>query len=249
MQQFLLALCGLPASGKTTLAHAIADATPKESKVVIISTDDWRNQAYYANFEPQKEKQVREKALQKTCEQLKLEFSVIHDDTNYYNSMRHELFELAQEFHCAFAVVYVSTDISDSLRWNEQRDSEIPQKVIRRINARFDMPGSKYAWDEPIREVDMAKNNVSSAAKEIVNRLAFLEPVKFPPPDEKTANPIDVATRDFVADFLTKHKDLRSVSIVSDIRRAVVGRANREGWNMKEALDVLSNELESLLEE
>jgi len=249
MKQFLLALCGLPASGKTTLASEIADAIPNESKVVIVSTDDWRDKAYYADFKPQKEKEVREKALQETYAKLKEKISVIHDDTNYYSSMRHELLELAQELHCAFAVVYISTDISDALKWNEARESDIPQEVIRRINTRFDIPGSKYSWDEPIYEVDMAENNVSSVAEEIAHRLRFLEPVQSSPLDTKTTNPIDVATRDFVADFLAEHKGLRNNSNVSIIRRSIVGQANRKGWTTEEALAVLTKELGSLIEE
>ncbi len=249
MQQFLLALCGLPASGKTTLASEIADVIPSESKVVIVSTDDWRDKTYYANFKPQKEKEVREKALQETYEKLKQKFSVIHDDTNYYNSMRHELLELAQEFHCAFAIVYISTDISDALTWNEERESDIPQKVIRRINTRFDIPGSKYSWDEPMYQVDMAENNVSSVAREIAHRLTVLEPVHYSPPDTKTTNPIDVATRDLVADFLTAQKGLRNNPDVSIIRRSIVSRANRKGWSTEQALATLTSELESLIEE
>jgi O-phosphoseryl-tRNA(Sec) kinase len=249
MQQFLIALCGLPASGKTTLAYEIADALPNESKVVIVSTDAWRDQAYYANFKPQKEKEVRNEALRETYDKLKQEFSVIHDDTNYYASMRHELLELAQEFNCIFAVVYVSTDISDALRWNKERESDIPQKVIRRIHARFDIPGSKYSWDEPIFQVDMAENNVQNVAKEIAHRISSLELVNISQPDTETTNPVDVATRELVADFLSEHKDLRNSPKVSSIRKSIVGRANRKGWSTREALDALTSELESLLEE
>ncbi|MGY5858361.1 MAG: AAA family ATPase, partial [Candidatus Thorarchaeota archaeon] len=61
MRQFVLALCGLPASGKSTLADAIQIAL--DHNVEIVRTDEWRDDAYYTDWEPEKEKPVRQKAL------------------------------------------------------------------------------------------------------------------------------------------------------------------------------------------
>ncbi|MFW9864373.1 MAG: AAA family ATPase, partial [Candidatus Thorarchaeota archaeon] len=96
MERFLLALCGIPSSGKTTLARAIKDHLMKEIKVEIVSTDRWRDEEFYSDFKPEKERRVRREALEKTRRLVQDGMSVIHDDTNYYASMRHELFAIAR---------------------------------------------------------------------------------------------------------------------------------------------------------
>jgi uridine kinase len=63
MEQFLLALCGLPASGKSTLADAIQKTLGPT--VVIVRTDEWRDDSYYTDWKPEKEAPVRLGALER----------------------------------------------------------------------------------------------------------------------------------------------------------------------------------------
>ncbi|MHA1485102.1 MAG: AAA family ATPase, partial [Candidatus Thorarchaeota archaeon] len=92
MNQFLLALCGLPASGKSSLADAIRVAVrSKGPKVEVVRTDEWRDDTYYSEFVPEKEGEVRQAALARVETLIGKGKSVVHADTNYYNSMRHEL--------------------------------------------------------------------------------------------------------------------------------------------------------------
>ncbi|MFW9926920.1 MAG: AAA family ATPase, partial [Candidatus Thorarchaeota archaeon] len=107
MNRFILALCGLPASGKSTLADAIKMAL--NSNVEIVRTDDWRNDAYYTDWKPEKEKPVREAALAKVERLVSEGKSVIHDDTNYYSSMRHELLKIAIAGRAGFAIIHITT--------------------------------------------------------------------------------------------------------------------------------------------
>ncbi len=56
MNQFILALCGLPASGKSSLADAIRSTVySKGLEVEVVRTDEWRDDAYYSDFVPEKE--------------------------------------------------------------------------------------------------------------------------------------------------------------------------------------------------
>ena len=84
MTQFLLVLCGLPASGKSALADAIQ--VEMDSDIEIVRTDDWRDDKYYTDWKPEREKPVRQAALEKTRSLVSSGKSVIHDDTNYYAS-------------------------------------------------------------------------------------------------------------------------------------------------------------------
>ncbi|MHA2212800.1 MAG: AAA family ATPase [Candidatus Thorarchaeota archaeon] len=146
MTQFLLIICGIPASGKTSLAEALRSALEKSNKVRIVSTDVWRDEEYYLDFKPENEKAVRKKALEHTSLHIAEGFSVISDDTNYYQSMRHELYDLARQAECTFGVVFVNTPLDTAIRWNQMRESSVPEEVVRRIDDRLDIPGSKYAW-------------------------------------------------------------------------------------------------------
>ena len=66
MSQFLIALCGLPASGKTTLAIELRNQAAPDIDLEIVCTDQWRDEVYYAEFRPENERYVWEKALRKT---------------------------------------------------------------------------------------------------------------------------------------------------------------------------------------
>ena len=170
MNQFILALCGLPASGKSTLADAIQQAL--SFKVEIVRTDEWRDDAYYTEWKPEKEKPVRQKALARVRELVVDGKSIIHDDTNYYTSMRHELFEIAVANKCGFAIVYIATPVKVALEWNRNRgESPIPDKVIEDISQKFDYPGSRYLWDTADIEVSLEIQEIDNIVPEIVELL------------------------------------------------------------------------------
>ena len=227
MEQFLLALCGLPSSGKTTLAHAIREAL--DANVTIVSSDDWRDADYYTDWRPQRERLVRQATLAKVDELLRQGKSVIDDDTNYYESMRHELFKIALERECIFAIAHVTTSLEVAISWNSKREStEITEDIIRRIDERFDPPGERYLWDYPAAEVDMAGQNLDSAVAKILKILDSLKIAEEQEPTritERTGEMIDKTTREAVTEFLEKHPELRGNREVSDVRRSVLKKA------------------------
>jgi len=246
MDQFLLALCGIPASGKSALASAIGGRLMREADVVIVSTDNWRDVEYYADFRPENEKRVREKALEETERLIEEGKSVIHDDTNYYASMRHELFEIAVRNGCIFAVVYVSTPVDKALSWNRERDSHIPEQVIERINEKLDVPGSKYAWDSPVSTVNLGVRAPDDAADEIAGRLKTLRPTleSKETPDVGTTNGLlDVITRQVVALFLQENPVYRNDPRVTQARREVLTMAKAEGFSPYETEQALMAKL------
>ncbi len=224
MNTFILALCGLPASGKSALADAIQAAF--DSEVEIVRTDDWRDDSYYTDWKPEKEKPVRRAALAKVKQLIAKGKSVIHDDTNYYTSMRHELFKIAMENGIGFAIIHITTPVTTALRWNRERpDSRIPDSVIEDIFERFDNPGRRYLWDNSELEVDMEKQNLKGVVEEIIEIIQNLEPACEFEASTITGsefNKIDTATRLVVSDFLVDNPNLRGNREVSIIRRTVL---------------------------
>jgi O-phosphoseryl-tRNA(Sec) kinase len=249
MTQFVLALCGLPASGKSALADAIQKALKPE--VEIVRTDDWRDDSYYTDWTPEKEGPVRQAALDKVEKLITQGKSVIHDDTNYYNSMRHELFKIALDKRCAFTVVHVSTPVDIAIRWNNERpNTRIPDSVIERINERFDLPGRRYLWDYSLMDVNMAVNDIDTMVSEIAKRIQELDIATEPEPRLVTTTEfemLDVETRRIVSEFLQKHPDLRGNREVSEIRRSILKHATERKLPLNEVYELLLEGLEKLL--
>ncbi|MFX1367405.1 MAG: AAA family ATPase [Promethearchaeota archaeon] len=250
MTQFILALCGIPASGKTVLAKAIKASFPSSRPLEIISTDDWRDDEFHFNFTPELENSVRKAALEKTWILVEKGVSIIHDDTNYYTSMRHELYEIALQYNCGFAVVYVSTPLSDAIRINESRDRPIPVEVLERINERLDIPGAKYAWDRPISSVNLLETTPIEAAKDIVLKLKGLQPAR----REKSSfelgldERLDVTTRRIVNQFLRENPYFRGDPQVSRLRKEILRRAKLEELTHAEVGKELILRLEALIQ-
>ena len=252
MNQFLLALCGLPASGKSSLADAISVAVQSKGPIVeVVRTDEWRDDAYYSDFVPEKEGEVRQAALARVETLVGKGKSVIHDDTNYYNRMRHEILEIAIDAKCAFGIIHVTTPIEEALKWNRERPgTRIPEYVIQRISERFDRPGARYLWDCPLAEVDMSTGDLDSTVDEIVNTLHTLEVIKqskLTLVSDSEFDKLDRATRNTVSGFLQNHPELRGNRKVSIIRQRILKRAANDRIALKMAKDILLQELQSLL--
>lgn len=249
MKQFILVLCGLPASGKSALADAIQKAMNYE--VEIVRTDDWRDDEYYTNWMPEKEKPVRQKAIERVKKLVAEGKSVIHDDTNYYTSMRHELFDVAIGNRCGFGIIHVSTSVTTALQWNKERkNSPIPDSVIEDIFERFDNPGRRYLWDNAELEVDMETQELSVVVPEILDILETLEPAIKPEPllvSSNEFNELDTKTRLIVSEFLQKHPELRGSRKVSIIRRGVLYSAIERRIPLKDVSEILVDELNKLL--
>jgi O-phosphoseryl-tRNA(Sec) kinase len=249
MTQFILALCGLPASGKSALADAIQKGLNFE--VEIVRTDEWRDDEYYTDWKPEKEGPVRKAALNRVEELVAQGRNVIHDDTNYYTSMRHELFQIAVENRYGFAIVHVTTPVTTALQWNKERpDSRIPDSVIEDIFGRFDTPGSRYLWDNSELEVDMEIQELTSVVPEIIEILEEIEPALKPKPRLITNTEfdrLDTATRQTVSEFLQEHPELRGNRAVSIIRRSALSIASENNIPIKDVHELLWAELTKLL--
>lgn len=248
MTQFLLVLCGIPASGKTTLAEQLVKALHSDYDVELVSTDYWRDAVYYSEFKPENERIVRANALQKTRELLSGGHSVVHDDSNYYASMRHELYSLATEQGCAFGVIHISTPANVALKWNLQRSQPVPTEVVHQISERFDVPGSKYSWDRPIASLDMSAIGPEESIREIRLIIPKLTPIVSDiGSSPSTSEKYDKYTRDIVCVFLERKPALQNDPEVSRIRKDVLRQAIKHEQPMSIVRTTLLERLERLV--
>lgn len=214
----------------------------------IVSTDRWRDEEFYSDFKPEKEHMVRKEALEKTRRLVQEGVSVIHDDTNYYASMRHELYDIARLNKSTFAVVHVSTPVELAVQWNMDRETPVPNGVIEKIAERLDVPGSRYAWDQPIATYNLGVDDSNKAGSEIVERIDSLAPigVETSSSDMSTSDLLDVITRQVVKQFLDANPSMRKDPRVSKERRKLLTHAKDLGLSPFETEQRLGVILEDL---
>jgi len=206
-------LTGLPASGKSFFAKQLKselEKYPNISSIKIVDPDVIRNSLGNKEFDPDQEKVVRSEHLQLIRKALKKGFIVISDDLNYYTSMRHDLKQIADEFAVAFFIIHISTPMEVCLKWNENRNTPIPNEVILEIERKFDKFG-KYAWDVPFKTYDLSKiTKLPSLTKELcANLLLESSPLINGVMSSKSTSKldhekIDQQTRIIVGDLLKK---------------------------------------------
>ncbi len=247
MTPYLIVLCGIPASGKSTLARELRKHLALSGEWKIVSTDCWRDAEYYSDFIPEKEHRVREMALSKTSRYVSEGLSIIHDDTNYYASMRHELFSLALENEYAFGIIHITLALKTALGWNKARNNPLPEDVLTKIHDRFDIPGSRYAWDRPLLQVDLSKRSVEKIVLAIEKELKSLMPLKRSGKTKPSMAEIyDKRTRLIVKEFLQNAKNMRGNPKITEIRKDVVSEAISKDMSLDEVERLLTFKLDKL---
>ncbi len=173
----LIILCGLPSSGKSWFAKLLADQLSiqlKTMNIQITDIDQVRSQLFDSNFLPENETFVRETALLQTREYLEANSIVIVDDINYFNSMRHEFKQIADEMSTFYLILYISTPLETCLKWNKKRTNCLEDHVITNIAEKFDIPGRKYLWDTPFDAIDVSTDDSSKKITSITSHVVEL---------------------------------------------------------------------------
>jgi len=231
-QNFLICLTGLPSSGKSTLARRLKQEILKrdpQKEIQIIDPDIIRNKLTGDTFDPEKEDVVRKKNLKAIEKALKKENIVISDDLNYYSSMRHELREIADKLSLPFFIIHVSTSLESCIEWNKQRGLPIPNKVIYKINNKFDH-FDKYEWDTPDLVVDPSKlDDLTLKIRDFLeiikkkfqklkqNRDISSQPIKNQ--DDLYAQKLDILTRETVSKLLEEPSNRKVTSKILAARK------------------------------
>ena len=237
---FLIILCGLPASGKSIFAQEIKELIETNSNGIVNIVDpDLIRAKLSSKFDFSIEKEVRQKHLAHVENFLKNGMITISDDLNYYSSMRHELKEIAERLQKNYYIIHISTPIETCLKWNEVRGNPIPNNVIQKVNRKFD-DFSMYQWDTPSLIFDMSKRD--DMELKITNFLSSLElKLKKRSIRDSTSNEfaeqLDIITRKSISELFQDKNMLSKKSKILKLRKNFIKerlRNKRFSENLKE---------------
>ena len=150
MQTFYL-MCGIPASGKSTVAQHIAQKT----NAVIISSDEIRRELYSGQeYDPEQNRETFKVLGQRFRATLKTGQNVIIDAVNRRPSERKKYEASAKKQGYCTICVFCEKSCENAIRANHSRPKEkrIPDGVIRLNDAAFTdyftAPRQKEGWNK-----------------------------------------------------------------------------------------------------
>ncbi|XRO76224.1 L-seryl-tRNA(Sec) kinase [Methanocaldococcus sp. 10A] len=205
----LIILTGLPGAGKSTFSKNLAKILSKNNIDVIILGSDLIRESFPI-WKKKYEEFIRKETYRLINSALK-HYWVIVDDTNYYNSMRRDLINIAKKYNKNYAIIYLKAPLDVLIKRNIERGEKIPNEVIKKMYEKYDEPGKKYRWDEPFLIIDTTKDiNFDEISKKLIEKSK--ETPKFYVEDEnKNKNnnifdKIDKETRKIVSEYIKSGK-------------------------------------------
>ena len=232
----LIILTGLPSTGKSTFSKKLSKKLwGRGLNNIILGTDLIREQ--FPQWSNEQEEFIKNSTYDLIKRALK-NYAVIVDDTNYYNSKRRDLINIAKENKKNHIIIYLKAPLNTILKRNIQRGAKIPNEVITNMFNKFDEPGTKYSWDKPDITIDTTKeinyNNMIEKILEINNK-PFKKEKKEITEKENAIYNIDKITRKIMGEYIQTHKlDKDSIGKISELRKNFIKSVKNNPKNLKE---------------
>lgn len=164
----LYVMCGLPFSGKTTLAKELSEYT--KSKILAY---DW----IWAREKPQDQvpdldnveewNSVLKIALEDTREELRKGNSIVFDHINHTRSDRDNLRKIAEVSEANFVIVYLDV----SLEKMDQRRKENLANPTRHHVISVNLEKVYKVWESPLEEDDVVVYKTNEDLNDFLKRL------------------------------------------------------------------------------
>jgi protein KTI12 len=141
----LIVLCGVPGSGKTTLAHNLKPLFEALGRdCVIVPEPSVEDGAFSAAH---LETQARSDYKAAVHRALLPGRVAIADGMNFIKGFRYELFCFAREIGVGFCCAFCSCSDADAF---ERSRARYPEKTLRELIARMEAPSARNKWDRPL---------------------------------------------------------------------------------------------------
>lgn len=146
MSDFIM-LCGLPASGKSTIAQALKNC---RSDAECLSSDLIRKELFGDESAQTNNELVFQTLHKRVRKILDSGRSVIYDATNISYKRRMAFLQQMKSWKIPdlhTTCIFVATPYEECLRQNAARGRVVPEDVIRRMYINFDVPMYAEGWD------------------------------------------------------------------------------------------------------
>jgi predicted kinase len=160
MRGRLVVFCGIPGSGKTTIAKLVASSFEDS---ILIETDAVRKMLAHATFSPDESRFVYEACFAIAKEALKAGYFVFLDGTFLREEYRQDARKLLGEYCERVDTVWVRCDLAIALERNHGRHAEVPAVKVKAMFDAFEPPSvavrvdnSRMAPESSARRVIMA---------------------------------------------------------------------------------------------
>ena len=151
MKKILILMCGIPASGKSTVAYNLAQIKKQES--IIISMDSIREQWFGTRKCQARGDEVYAQSVEDALWAFEHFNIVIYDATNRTKKARKKLVETIHKYYdCPVYCIFMNTPLEVALDRNANRDEsiQVPPAVIHRMFDTLEPPTEEEKYFKEI---------------------------------------------------------------------------------------------------
>ncbi len=152
MEKILIIMCGIPASGKSTVASTLIEYL-NEQKSAIISMDVIREKWFGTRKCQDRGDEVYAQSVEDVLWAFEHFNIVIYDATNRTRKSRRKLVETIQKYYdCLVYCVFMNTPLEVALDRNANRDKsiQVPPAVIHRMFDTLEPPAEEEKYFKEI---------------------------------------------------------------------------------------------------
>ena len=159
-------MCGVPGSGKSTIARRLARMIP--GSVMHVETDKIRSMFPYPTYLKQESELVYAVMFSAAGAALARKYTVILDATFPRRAYRNQAVRIARAIGSPCHVIYVKCSKRDALKRNKFRktSSRVPTRVINRMATNFEPPRNAIQIDSlylsPARSAEMILSSLKA---------------------------------------------------------------------------------------
>lgn len=160
MRGRLVIFCGIPGSGKTTIARLVAASLPN---TIHVQTDAVRSMLAHPNFGGEESRFVYDGCFAVGREALKRGYVVLLDGTFMREEYRREARTALRKYCFRVDVVHVNCSLAVALKRNSSRGAVVPPEKVAGIYRRFEPPARAVRVDSARLQPEVASKRIVAA--------------------------------------------------------------------------------------
>jgi len=162
MKGRLVIFCGIPGSGKTTIAKLVANSFEDS---IVIETDDVRRMLTHPSFSPDESRWVYTACFAIAKAALKAGYFVILDGTFLREEYRLEARMVLRRYYKRADTVWVRCGLETALERNSARNAVVPAVKVKAMFDAFETPRVAARVDSTKMTPELASRRVVSALR------------------------------------------------------------------------------------